>query len=94
MGPDVIGWCASLVLIATLGKQTYRQWEEGSSHGVSRWLFVGQVTANLGFMVYSFLIRNWVFFVANALLLVTSCTGLVITLMHKRREAREGSSAA
>jgi uncharacterized protein with PQ loop repeat len=89
---DLLGWASSAVLLATLARQVHKQWREGSSEGVSRWLFVGQTTASLGFTVYSLLLRNWVFVVTNALLLLNAIAGLVIVRRH-RRQARDRSPA-
>ena len=74
----------------TIGKQVYKQWREGSSEGVSKWLFVGQMAASLGFTVYSWLVSNWVFVVTNAVMLVNGLLGLLIVLHHRRRERRAG----
>lgn len=66
---DLLGRASSAVLLATLVRQVLTQWREGTSEGVSRWLFVGQTTASLGLAVHSLPVRNWVFAVTNALLL-------------------------
>jgi hypothetical protein len=79
--------------VLTIAKQVYKQWREGSSEGVSKWLFVGQMAASLGFTVYSWLVSNWVFVVTNALMLCNGLLGLLIVLHHRRRERREGSAA-
>ncbi|MEG3192440.1 hypothetical protein [Lysobacter sp. D1-1-M9] len=60
---DWLGWSASAVLLMTLGRQVYVQWRERSTIGLSSWLFVGQVTASVGFTVYSWMLDNWVFVV-------------------------------
>ncbi len=72
---DWIGWAASAILLATLIRQVYTQWREHSTKGVSRWLFIGQLTASTGFLIYSFLLDNWVFVFTNAALLVTALVG-------------------
>jgi uncharacterized protein with PQ loop repeat len=82
---DLIGWLSSAILLATLVRQVLKQWREGSSEGVSRWLFVGQIGASVGFTVYSVLVRNWVFVVTNVLILCDAVAGLVIVLHHRRR---------
>lgn len=82
---DAIGWLSSAILLATLGRQVVKQWREGSSEGVSRWLFVGQVAASTGFVIYSALVANWVFVVTNALILVDALAGLLIVRRHRRR---------
>jgi MtN3 and saliva related transmembrane protein len=93
MGSEAVGWVSSGILVLTIAKQVYKQWSEGSSEGVSRWLFVGQMAASLGFTVYSWLVSNWVFVVTNALMLCNGLLGLLIVLHHRRRERREGSAA-
>jgi MtN3 and saliva related transmembrane protein len=84
---EAIGWISSVVLVLTIGKQVHKQWRSGSSEGVSRWLFVGQVTASLGFMAYSWLVHNWVFVVTNTLMLVNALLGLAIVRRHRRCSA-------
>ncbi len=88
--PDILGWASSLILLITISRQIYKQWQEGSSEGVSIWLFVGQVAASLGFTIYSVMVHNWVFVVTNALMLVNGLIGYLITLHNRRREAAEG----
>ena len=90
---EAIGWASSIILVLTIGKQVFKQWQEGSSEGVSRWLFIGQMAASLGFTIYSVLVKNWVFVVTNALMVMNGILGYLITLRHKRREAREGKKA-
>ena len=87
---EAVGWVSSVILVLTIGKQVYKQWKEGSSEGVSKWLFVGQISASLGFTVYSWLVSNWVFVVTNAVMLVNGLAGLLIVLHHRRRERRAG----
>jgi uncharacterized protein with PQ loop repeat len=82
---EAVGWVSSLILVLTIAKQVYKQWQEGSSEGVSKWLFVGQMAASLGFTVYSWLVSNWVFVVTNAVMLVNGLLGLLIVLHHRRR---------
>jgi uncharacterized protein with PQ loop repeat len=82
---EILGWASSLVLLVTIGKQIHKQWRDDSSAGVSKWLFIGQFTASLGFTVYSYLVRNWVFVVTNLLMAASAVTGLLIVLYHRRR---------
>jgi MtN3 and saliva related transmembrane protein len=86
---EVIGWASSLILVITLGKQVYKQWREGSSEGVSRWLFIGQMAASVGFTVYSWLVHNWVFVVTNGIMVVNGLLGYLIVLRHRRRRDRD-----
>jgi MtN3 and saliva related transmembrane protein len=80
---ELIGWSGAAVLLLTLGRQVYTQWRDGRSQGVSRWLFVGQLTASTAFLIYSWLLHNWVFVVTNALLLVTAAVGEWIYLRNR-----------
>lgn len=81
---EVIGWLSSFILVLTISTQVHKQWKSGSSEGVSRWLFVGQISASTGFTVYSVLVDNWVFVVTNALMLVSAIIGGFILLRHRR----------
>lgn len=83
---EAIGWASSLILILTIVKQVYKQWQEGSSEGVSKWLFIGQMAASIGFTIYSVLVRNWVFVVTNAVMALSGVVGFCITMIHRKRE--------
>jgi MtN3 and saliva related transmembrane protein len=85
---EFLGWVSSFILVLTIAKQVYKQWKEGSSEGVSKWLFIGQLSASLGFTIYSWLVGNWVFVATNAVMLLNGLAGLLIVLHHRRREAR------
>lgn len=88
MWVEALGWFGAAVLLVTLGRQVYTQWRAGRSQGVSRWLFIGQLTASAAFLVYSWLVQNWVFVVTNALLLVTAGIGQWIYLRNRDRAER------
>jgi uncharacterized protein with PQ loop repeat len=83
---EAIGWFSSFILVLTIGKQVHKQWKSGSSEGVSKWLFLGQITASTGFALYSVLVGNWVFVVTNALMLVSAIIGVLIVLQHRRAQ--------
>ncbi len=93
-GTELIGWCSSLILLLTIGRQVYTQWKTHSSVGLSRWLFVGQLAASTGYTIYSFLLHNWVFATSNIALLATAVIGQTLFLRNRRREEREGSRSA
>jgi MtN3 and saliva related transmembrane protein len=88
IGTELIGWTAAAILLLTLGRQVYTQWRDRTSTGVSRWLFVGQCAASIGFVLYSWLLHNWVFVVTNALILLTAVVGEVIYLRNRRAKPR------
>jgi len=81
---EIIGWVSSLILVLTIGKQVFKQWQDGVSEGVSLWLFVGQMAASVGFSIYSFMLKNWVFVTTNLLTLLAGLVGLVILIHHRR----------
>ncbi|MEO8043212.1 MAG: hypothetical protein ABI646_11420 [Acidobacteriota bacterium] len=81
---EVIGWASSLILLATLVKQVYKQWAEGTSDGISKWLFIGQLAASVGFTVYSYLVGSWVFMVTNILLTVNNIIGICFYYHFKK----------
>ncbi len=80
---EVLGWISSVILVLTIGKQVYKQWQEGVSEGVSRWLFIGQITASTGFTIYSWLVHNWVFVVTNLLMILNALIGLSLVLWQR-----------
>lgn len=91
---DAVGWTSSAILVATIVKQICRQWEAGTSKGVSKWLFLGQISASVGFTIYSVLVWNPIFLLTNAALLVAAFVGLALLFHHRRRERRAPASEA
>lgn len=91
---DLIGWASSAVLIATLAHQVRKQWKAGKSDGVSVWLFVGQIAASTGFLVYSVLVHDWVFTITNAILVANALAGCAITVVHHTRGATKQAAPA
>jgi len=83
---DLIGWASSGILLLTLARQVYTQWRERSTQGVSHWLFIGQLAASTGFLIYSYLVDNWVFVFTNAALLITAVIGQVIYQRNAHQE--------
>jgi len=84
-GPDLVGWIASAILIATLARQTWHQWKDPDPRGLSHWLFIGQIAASVGFVTYSWLLHNWVFIVTNTLILITAVVGQVVFLRAQHK---------
>jgi uncharacterized protein with PQ loop repeat len=82
---EALGWCSSLVLVATLAYQVGSQWRERENGGVSALLYVGQALASLGFLVYSLSVDNRVFAFTNSLLLMAAFAGIVIHARNARR---------
>lgn len=84
MNPDIVGWLASAILIATLVQQVVTQVRDDSARGVSTWLFAGQIAASVGFVVYSAMVGSTVFVVTNSCILVTAVVGQVVTARKQR----------
>jgi uncharacterized protein with PQ loop repeat len=85
---QIIGFASSFILLLTIGKQVYKQWSDGTSEGVSKFLFLGQITASVGFLIYSIMKNDMVFIVTNALMVVNSLVGIAILFHHRRRERK------
>lgn len=83
---DLLGWAASLVLILTVFRQVWKQWRDRSTEGVSHWLFIGQMTASAGFLVYSWLLGNLVFTVSNGVLLLAALIGQLLYRRNRQQE--------
>jgi len=83
---EAIGWVSSIILFLTVSRQIYKQWKEGTSEGVSIWLFVGQITASVGFAIYSWLLWNPVFIFTNTLMVLNGLVGLAVSYYLKKRD--------
>lgn len=90
MFADIIGWMASVVLIVTVCRQVWKQWSDHSTEGVSQWLFIGQMTASAGFLVYSWLLGNVIFTVSNGVLLLAALTGQLLYWRNRKQENARG----
>ncbi|MDQ4122074.1 MAG: SWEET family sugar transporter [Acidobacteriota bacterium] len=91
---QIIGFASSFILLLTIGKQVYKQWSDGTSEGVSKWLFLGQITASIGFLIYSIMKNDLVFIVTNGLMVVNSLIGIAIIFYHRRRERKSPKHTA
>lgn len=85
---DLLGWVATAVLIATLWRQIWKQWTAEDAEAVSTWLFAGQITASVLFIVYSAATGSIVFVVTNSLILLTAIAGQCLSLVKRRRAGK------
>lgn len=85
MSPDLVGWGASALLIATLANQIHTQLKQETNQGVSHWLFIGQSLSSIGFIAYSWMLHNWIFITTNALILLTAIIGQAVFWRRSRR---------
>jgi MtN3 and saliva related transmembrane protein len=51
----------------------------------ARWLFIGQFAASAGFLVYSALMKDWVFVTTNAVLLLNAIVGAFLVARNAQR---------
>lgn len=84
MNADVVGWISTTILVLTLTRQVYTQWRTRSVAGVSKWLFIGQLAASIGFSIYSFMLENWVFVFTNVFLVLTALVGQYVYMRNRR----------
>jgi len=90
---EILGWASSMVLLATLVKQVYKQYQEGRSDGISKWLFVGQLGAAIGFTIYSYLTGNWVFVFTNAALTINNIVGVIFYFKFRDDPSDDAAAA-
>jgi MtN3 and saliva related transmembrane protein len=83
----LVGLASSLILLLTISRQVYTQWKSRATAGMSRWLFIGQLAASIGFTVYSWLLGNWIFMATNLMLIMAAVVGEVIYLRNRRHAA-------
>lgn len=57
---------------------------EGTSEGISTWLFIGQLAASVGFTIYSFAVGNWVFTITNGLLTINNIIGIALFFYYRK----------
>lgn len=88
MWTELIGWSAATIALLTIGRQVFTEWRDRSTRGLSKWLFVGQLAASTGFVIYSWLVGNWVFVTTNLLMLVAAGIGQWIYLRNKHCEEK------
>lgn len=86
---EIIGWASSVILLITLIKQVYKQWQEGTGEGVSKLLFIGQLLASVGFTTYSYLVGNWVFTATNGVLIINNLIGMYLSFYFKRNPRKK-----
>jgi len=91
---DVIGWLSTAVLLATICRQVYSQWKSKATAGVSRWLFVGQISASIGFICYSYQLHNWIFLFSNSAMLITAIVGETIYISNRKGWEKTARRAA
>lgn len=92
MMTEIVGWISAAILASTISRQVYTQWRTKSVAGVSKWLFIGQLSASLGFTIYSYLVDNMVFVITNFFMFMTAVVGQFIYMHNKRREKRHPDS--
>lgn len=81
---EILGWASSLILLLTLVKQVYKQWKDRTSEGISKWLFIGQLAASVGFTVYSVITGSWVFAFTNGVLTLNNIIGIWLYFRYNR----------
>jgi MtN3 and saliva related transmembrane protein len=91
---DVIGWVSTAILLATICRQVYSQWKSKATAGVSRWLFVGQISASVGFICYSYQLHNWIFLFSNSAMLITAIVGEIIYVSNRKGWHKTARGAA
>ena len=82
---DAIGWASSFILFVTVVVQIEKQWSTHSNKGVSKWLFIGQLAASVGFLIFSVLTSNLVFTITNAMLTLGNLGGILIYFVNRQR---------
>lgn len=91
---EIIGWASSFILLLTLMRQVYTQWRTRATAGVSKWLFVGQLAASTGYIIYSYLLHNWVYVSSNIAILATALIGEAIYLRNRKHSSASAGKAS
>ena len=65
--------------------QAWKEWRDRVKHGMSKWFFVGQVTASLLFIAYSAMVGSMIFVVGNVLVLAAAIAGGAILAYNRAK---------
>jgi len=92
---ELIGWGSAAILIPAFGLQTYRQWKNRHEpvNTSALWFFVLVLVGTGGQVVYSWMVRNWVYLALNGVLVVNNILGLGIAF-RRWMETRSSEQAA
>ena len=82
---QLVGWAAVGALFLTMAGQAWKQWRDRVKHGISKFFFMGQVTASTLFLAYSVMQGDKVFIVGNSLVLAAAVAGGAILLYNRAR---------
>ena len=91
---ELLGWGSSVILLMTLIRQVYTQWRTRATAGLSKWLFIGQCVASVGYIIYSVLLHNWVYVSSNIAILTTAVVGESLFLYNRRSASRPEGTVA
>lgn len=94
MVTELVGWSAAGLLLLTMVRQVWSQWQSGAVGGVSHWLFVGQLGASSLFTLYSLLLGSLVFTVTNVLMMLNALVGLCIDRRNRARRSHRAAQEA
>ena len=75
-------------------RQVHTQWRTRATAGVSKWLFVGQLAASTGYIIYSYLLHNWVYVSSNIAILATAFIGEAIYLRNRKLQKSSGDESS
>ena len=85
MTATLVGLASSIILLLTISRQVHTQWKSRATAGMSKWLFIGQLAASVGFALYAWMLGNWIFLATNLMLIVAALIGEGIYLHNRRR---------
>ena len=81
------GWASSIILLVTLVRQVYTQWRTHQRLGYPSGSLSASAPHRSGYIVYSFLLHNWVYVSSNIAILITAIVGEGLYLRNRRRAA-------
>jgi|GEM_PF-5470806 len=92
--PELIGWGSALILLPAFGLQTYRQWKNRHEpvNPSALWFFVLVLIGTGGQVVYSWMVRNWVYLALNSALVINNVIGLGIAIRRWKGDGPVGTS--
>ncbi|MFN8288931.1 MAG: SemiSWEET transporter [Chitinophagaceae bacterium] len=82
---DILGYAAGALTAFTFLPQVIKTWKEKSAKDVSLYMFIIAFLNEIMWLVYGFMINNWVIIATNAVMLVMSSFMILLKMKYNHQ---------
>jgi len=82
---DILGYAAGALTAFTFLPQVIKTWKEKSAKDVSLYMFIIAFLNEIMWLVYGFMINNWVIIATNAVMLVMSSIMILLKMKYNHQ---------